>query len=158
MTHTHYYQYKVLYPYSYCMIFHKCKPAYFSKGRSFYTNIQNIENGINPDTDSDWLERLTWQKMPRHKLTSDWLLTSSLLINSTCNFLWISSHSSLYFSDSSLVALIFFLRTSKILDPWTLLDMMDSPCPSIFAANMGLSKMNKMWKFSTFWCLSSLGK
>jgi len=28
--------------------------------------------------------------------------------------------------------------------------MMDSPCPSIFAANMGLSKMNKMWKFSTF--------
>ena len=84
-------------------------------------------------------------KMPRHILTSLLtLLTSSLLINSTCNFLWISSHSSLYFSDSSLVALIFFLRTSKILDPWTLLDMMDSPCPSIFAANMGLFKMNKI--------------
>ena len=41
-------------------------------------------------------------------------LTSSLLMISTCNFRCRSSQSSLYFSHSSFVALIFFLRTSRM--------------------------------------------
>lgn len=41
-------------------------------------------------------------------------LTSSLRIISTCNRLWYSSHSSLYFSISSFVWRIFFFKTSKI--------------------------------------------
>ena len=47
-------------------------------------------------------------------------LTSSLRIISTCSLRCKSSQSSLYFSHSSLVALIFFLRTSRIFDPCTL--------------------------------------
>ncbi len=49
--------------------------------------------------------------------------TSSLRTVSKCSFFFSSSHSSWYFSHSSLVALIFFLRTSRMLAPWTLLDI-----------------------------------
>ena len=47
-------------------------------------------------------------------------ITSSRREISSWSFLCKSSASSLYFSHSSLVALIFFLRTSKMFEPWTL--------------------------------------
>lgn len=46
-------------------------------------------------------------------------LTSSRRWTSNCSFRCMSSESSLYFSISSLVCLIFFLSTSKMLDPCT---------------------------------------
>ena len=54
----------------------------------------------------------------KKKLMMTMVITSSLLMISTWSLRPMSSDSSLYFSISSLVSRIFFLRTSRRLDPW----------------------------------------
>lgn len=63
------------------------------------------------------------KKRTKYEVEVIFSLTSSRRITSTCSRFWYSSHSSLYFSISSLVCLIFFLSTSRRV-PCTCVDML----------------------------------
>lgn len=79
-------------------------------------------------------------------------LTSSRRIISPCKRFWNSSHSSLYFSISSFVCLIFFLRTSRRVPCWILVVILTWFFFSSFISQLMKTVKPKIdWHTHTLW-------